>query len=252
MKRSLILILTLLITALPSRADGLKNVIIVSDSWPNFVNAEEEGYYMHVLREVYPDNQYRLILQIMPYSRALKMTQSNQAHIVLGIWANEHPPQQTSKYPVEIDLIDAVVRKKQMLVQGPMGMNGLRVMSRVGYAFDELLDKPASYVEHADMTAMLNMLLNGRTDVILGFKTKILEDFNNLNTPAELKFVEDVLSEFVVFGFCSSTQCDQLRTRFDTRYEQLHRDGFIKRTMKANTQRTAATPPLTPINELIE
>jgi len=245
---ALVLICQLFLTA---QANEKQVINIVSEEWPGFVNASGNGYYMELLRETFPAEHYQLNLQITPYSRALKMTQGNEAHIVLGIWANEHPNELISRYPVEIDLIDAVVRNKETLMQGSGGFNGLRVMSRMGYGFDDLLDSPASYEERVEMDAMLNMVSNGRTDAVLGYKEKILPELKKAGL-GNLKIVEDALSEFVVFGFCSTSECDDMRTHFNTEYERLHRNGFVAKSIVNNSQRPGATPPLTPMDELAQ
>jgi len=239
----------LAITSQSTLAETRKSILVVSEEWSGFVNAAGEGYYMDLLREIFPAHQYELDLKITPYARSLALAKSDKAHIVLGIWANEFPNERISHYPIEVDLIDAIVREKQLMVQGPSSFNGLRVLSRTGYGFDVLLDRPLSYTERIDVPAMLHMISNNRADVLLDYKQEITPALRRSNYK-NLKLVENVLSEFVVFGFCGSHECDELKRTFDARYTELYHTGFIDRSIRKHTGKGAAVPPLTPMQEL--
>lgn len=232
-----------------SQANARQSIVIVSEEWPGFVDAQGQGYYMDLLRKIFPKTEYDLELRLTPYSRSIKLAKENKAHIVLGIWANEYPNEHISHYPVEIDLVDAIVREKQVMIQGASAFNGLRVLSRTGYGFDVLLDRPLSYTERIDMPAMLYMVSNNRADVFLGYKEKVKPALTKAGHK-NLKLVENVLSEFVVFGFCSNRDCDQMRRTFDARYVELYHSGFVSDSIRSNTGKDAAVPPLTPMQEL--
>jgi hypothetical protein len=96
---------------------------------------------------------------------------------------------------------------------------------------------------------MLHMISNNRADVLLDYKQEITPALRRGNYK-NLKLVENVLSEFVVFGFCGSRECDELKRTFDARYIELYHSGFIAQSIRRHTGKDAAIPPLTPMQEL--
>lgn len=239
--------LLLLILAIPAKAETI-NISIVSDEWLGFVTKEGKGYYLDVLNRAFPAPDYTIQLTILPYSRALHQVQKDEADIVLGIWANEHPIAQLSHYPVEMDILDAAMRIDHPTITGPKSFNQLRVLSRVGYQVDQLLDQPEQYNEHIDLKKMLKMVASNRADALIDFKSAMqpaldkLIQHNGLENP--LTLVENALTEYVFFGFCSLPKCKKLKATFDQAYLKLYLQGAIVDFLLANQQKKEALAPL--------
>ncbi len=231
-------------------------ITVVSDEWQGFVTKEGQGYYLDILRKTFPSPNYRLKLSILPYSRALYQVQRNQADIVLGIWANEHPISQLSHYPVENDILDAIMRADHNQITGPESFNELRVLSRIGYQVDQLLNQPENYVEHVEIEKMIKMVTSNRADALIDYKSAIMPVLQNLNKRDELHnpltLIENALTEYVFFGFCALPKCLHLKQKFDKAYLHFYQTGDIEKALLANQQELSALPPLIPASEVLE
>ena len=104
-----ILLITSFINLTVIASESKITIQVASDHWPGFVNQQGKGFYMDILHQVFPPEHYDIQLTIFPYARALNQIQHNRADIVLGIWANEHPSNQLSKFTVEVDIMDAAL-----------------------------------------------------------------------------------------------------------------------------------------------
>lgn len=245
----------LLILATPAKAETI-NISIVSDEWLGFVTKEGKGYYLDILNKAFPAPLYNIQLTILPYSRALHQVQKDDADIVLGIWANEHPTSQLSHYPVEIDILDAAMRIDHPEITGPKSFNQLRILSRIGYQVDQLLDQPEQYTEHVEVKKMLRMVSSNRADALIDFKSAMQPAMDSLIQSNELEaplvLVENALTEYVFFGFCSLEKCQQLKATFDQTYLKLYLQGAIERYLLANQQKKEALAPLIPAIRVLQ
>ena len=246
------LLLTVLISTFlgfqPAQAG--EPIIVVSDTWENFVSKDGTGYYLDLLRLAYPSPQYELELSILPYSRALHLIKNKQADIVLGIWANEYDHTLLSKYPVEVDLYDAVSRKGQVQITSVESFDDLRVIARVGYGIDSLLNSPKSYEEHTNIGIMLKMIQHERADILLDYTAELELAMNLQELNGVLVLQRNVLAEYAYFGFCSKPSCLTLKQKFDLSFIKLHQEGLVEDLLIENQQSTGALPPLKTIEEL--
>jgi len=224
-----------------------ERIEIVSDSWMNFVHADGSGYYLDLLKLTFPSPEYELNLTILPYARALHTIKAGKADIVLGIWANEYPPYLLSKYPVEADILDALIRKSQPEITNITSINRLRVIAKVGYGIDELLDSPISYDEYTSLETMIKMIQHERADVLFDYFEEMNAMVNFHDLKSQLIIKRGVLTQYAYFGFCSSARCSVLKQHFDEGFLQLYNYGTVKELLLKNKQSLRALPPLTPL-----
>lgn len=249
-----LILATLLTTLQASSSEESTEILIVSDEWQGFVNQQGEGYYLDILEQIFPKPQYTINLVIFPYARALKQVQYNKADIVLGIWANEHPSSQLSQYPVEIDLLDAAMPIEHFNPEAKINtkfFNQLRVLAKVGYQVDELLDQPQNYSEYVNIDRMLKMLASDRADALIDYRASLEPAITHLGLEEQLTVIDNVLTEYVYFGFCSTKHCRSLRQRFDREYLKLYQQGAIKQHIINNHQSLDIFPPLIPVDEVL-
>jgi hypothetical protein len=230
-------------------------ILVVSDNWHGFVDQQGQGFYMDILHRIFPANKFHIELKILPYARALNQVQKDKADLVLGIWANEHPSRQLSQYPVEVDIMDAALPVASNQPTIPVKVhffNQLRVLSRVGFQVDELLDNPMDYTEHVALEKMVRMLASNRADVLIDYETAMAPIIKELGLEDELIIINNVLTEFVYFGFCSTSKCLALKKYFDQEYLSLHQQGEIKQALKDNDLSPDHHPPLIPLEQVLE
>jgi polar amino acid transport system substrate-binding protein len=236
----------ILCTPCTTQAEQQIQINIVSDEWQGFVTQEGTGYYLDLLRLVFPSPRYKLNITIYPYSRAIHKVQSNSADIVLGIWANEHPTNLLSTYPVETDILDALMRSTHPAITGPESFDQLRVLAQTGYGLDELLHTPFSYEERVELSNMIKMVKSNRADVLIGYHFEIEAVVQELGLQRQLVIIKHVLTEHAYFGFCSTEKCIKLKGLFDESFLDLHQRGIIKKLLMDNDQSPSAEPKLRP------
>ena len=67
MPKKWLLIFTVIYTTLNvPTLNASERIELVSDSWIDFVSADGSGYYLDLLREVFPSPEYELSLSIHP------------------------------------------------------------------------------------------------------------------------------------------------------------------------------------------
>jgi len=229
-----------------TQAEQKIQINIASDEWQGFVTQEGTGYYLDLLRLVFPSQKYKLNIAIYPYSRSIYMVQNNNADIVLGIWANEHPASQLSSYPVETDIFDALMRPAHPAITGPESFDQLRVLAQTGYGLDELLHNPFSYKESVELSRMIKMVKANRADALIGYHFELEEIMQELGFQNQLVIIKHVLTEHAYFGFCSTEKCFKLKSLFDESFLDLHQKGIIKKLLMDNNQSPSAEPKLKP------
>ncbi len=69
----------------------------------------ETDYYYNLLYSIYDDNNYDIKIIYMPFSRAMLQVSNGSADLVLGVYSGFSPSNWYSRYPVEIDRVDAAV-----------------------------------------------------------------------------------------------------------------------------------------------
>ena len=239
-----LLIFTVIYTTLNvPTLNASERIEVVSDSWINFVSADGSGYYLDLLREVFPSPEFELNVSIQPYSRALNTMKRGKADIILGIWANEHPTALLSQAPVEVDLYDALMRKSFSDITDIQSINQFRVITRVGYGIDEIIDNPVSYGEHIELEAMINMITHGHADVLFDFHEDMEPVLKRKNLINSTVIKRNVLAQYAYFGFCSSPKCLTFKQQFDQRYLVLHQKGIVKKLLIKNKQPLKSIPP---------
>lgn len=244
MPKKWLLIFTVIYTTLNvPTLNASERIELVSDSWIDFVSADGSGYYLDLLREVFPSPEYELSLSIQPYSRALNTMKNGHADIILGVWANEHPSTLLSRAPVEVDLYDALMRKEFSDITDIQSINQFRVITRVGNGIDEIIDHPISYGEHMDLEAMINMITHGHADVLFDFHENMEPILKRKQLHNFVIIKRSALAHHAYFGFCSNTRCLSLKQKFDQRYLELHQQGMVKKLLLKNKQPLKSIPP---------
>lgn len=244
MPKNWLLIFTIIHTLNIPTLIASEPIELVSDSWVNFVSADGSGYYLDLLREVFPSPEFELNLTIQPYSRAINTMTKGKADIILGVWKNEHPSNLLSQAPVEVDLYDALMRKSFSNITDIASINQYRVVTRVGYGIDEIIDRPVSYGEHIDLEAMINMVIHGHADVLFDYHEDMEPILKRKQLSDSIIIQRNTLTHFAYFGFCPSAKCLRLKKQFDQRYLELYKQGVIKALLLKNKQTLKSVPPL--------
>lgn len=204
-----------------------EEIKIATDVWEGYTAKNEEGFYFDLLKEIYPEPEYTLKIQFVPFKRSIKLLISGNADILLGAYPEDIPRKYQSTHPVEADSISAVV--PQAIYSNWKGSESLakkNVTSRTGYNLQKYVPKTTNYTEITSLKSMLLMLKRGRTDAVLDYEKDIQLLWEETQLGNDYRLITDFAHELVFFGF--SDKRDDLKQRFDAEFKKLYQSGKLK------------------------
>ncbi len=212
---------------------GAETILVATDEWATFSNKDGSGYYLDIIRAVYPSPQFDVKIEFVPYARSFMLVMEGKADIVLGIYDGDVPEPQRSTYPIEIDSVDALM-KKEMAQQwkGLESLSNMRVMARTDYGFGELLPKDVKYSEYHSLPSIVKMLVKGTIDAVLDYEADIEPLRKDTGLTDDFVYVRGVITKYVYLGFSKSRL--ELQQRFDQEYKTLYQSGKIKEFIMQN------------------
>lgn len=221
-----LLLSALLILASPfsTAASAPRSIKVVTD-----VELVATGYYYNLLHSVFDPHQIALDITYMPYSRAIQQLQKGKADVLLGTYPGFFDASWYSKYPVEIDTVDALISpqlNKQW--QGPQSLQGKNIGAAFGYAYDQVFKLNANYREYRNIDSMLKMLASGRIDAILDYRVNILPAKKRLNFGKQFVLKQSIFTMPIYFVFYPSEHGLHHKTIFETEMAKLITNGELK------------------------
>lgn len=213
-----------------------EQILVVTDEWEGYTSKEGKGYYIELLQKIYSDPDDHLNVVIVPYARSIGMVAAGKADIVLGIYRGEMADKHLASHVVEQDLVDILVSDSiYQSWKGIETLEGLVVLAKIGYAFDDVTGVKMKYAEKSSLEGMVKMLSVGRADGILDYKADLLPFVKNEGLDKKgYHIIESVLSSPIYFGFADTAKAAKLKARFEKGFEALYHSGEVKRLMDKN------------------
>ncbi|OEG75658.1 ABC transporter substrate-binding protein [Shewanella colwelliana] len=205
----------------------------VTDHWPKYSNLDGTGYYIDLLRHVFPEPDYQLELDIVPFSRALFLVNQQRVDVGLGFYRGDVDPSYYSEIPVEVDRVDAAVTPELAAVWKDItSLKQKKVQAMLAYRFDSFISVPMYYEESSELLLMLNHVNDGKIDALLDYKRSMISLASHLDHPRQYVIIENVLNPAVYFVFPQTEKGKRLKVRFDKQMQQLIKSGDIEQLFK--------------------
>ncbi|MCL1161160.1 ABC transporter substrate-binding protein [Shewanella chilikensis] len=198
MNRICCLLLALLTFVWPAIAEPTK-IQIATASWVGYTETNGEGYYFELLRRVFPEPEWQLEIQFVPFPRSLYMLEREQVDMVLGLYLGDISKGIYSAHKVETEVIDAAVTPELASVWQGM----------------------------VSLTHRKRKVNEGKIDAVLDYKPDMQPLLSQLEQPRKLVLIEDVLRADVYFAFANNPKGLELKALFDQGIEQLERSGEL-------------------------
>jgi hypothetical protein len=179
-----------------------EDITVVTDIWEDYTNEDETGFYLDVLREVFPFPQYNLIIQYLPYKRAIYMVEQGEADITTGVNPGDMPDKYLAMEYVEKDTVDMLVKKE--LAENWQGLKSLKnkyVVAKIGYNFENFFEVPVHYKEKTQLLNMMKMLRAGRVDAVLDYKNDLEKLWDKAELTDDYVIVERVIVNDAYYAF---------------------------------------------------
>lgn len=218
---------SLMLTAL-TRAEDL---VIATDVWEGYTSKDERGYYIELLRTIFPPPAYTVKFEFVPFKRSIRMLESGKADIMLGAYPKDIPDAQLGKYPTDADSVSAVVNKELAANwQGQASLTNKIVVAKNAYGFDRYFQTPIKYTEKDNLRSMLQMLKRGRVDAVLDYKKDIQLLWKPLDLDAQFVALDGVIHENVYPGFAEGNP--EIKQHYEKSFLQLYKSGEIHKLMR--------------------
>ncbi|GLK90452.1 substrate-binding periplasmic protein [Pseudomonas turukhanskensis] len=200
---------------------------LASEVWAGHTNADGSGIAWDVLRAVFEPAGISLKIHSVPYTRSVGLVQRGGADAWVGSYLNEI--QEGVFYPrwnYDADDITAL-----SLVDAPpinlQNAGSFRLAWVRGYAYEKYLPHLNHYQEVYRRDGILSMLEMKHVDFYLDALTEVQDVLKEADDPTQFRTTE--LTKLPLYlGFADTPDGHALAQVFDTRMEQLVKDGSLR------------------------
>lgn len=217
-------IFCLLLAVLPVSICAAQPIVVnvATASWDDFANRDETGYYFELLQRVFPEPEWQLKVQFMPFARSLYLVEHNRTDITLSVYKGDTKKALLTENTVEVDSIDvAVTAELAATWTGLESLSQKRVQAMLAYRYNMLTPVPMYYEE----SSMLNSLNAGRIDAVLDYKSNLLMYVPKLKAPQNFVIIQGVLKAETYFAFANTEKGQMLKHHFDLAHKRLIDSG---------------------------
>lgn len=215
---------------MPLHAIAVETIRFVSDEWVGYSQKDGKGYYLELLKAIFPPPEYRIEQTIVPYERAMHQIESKTADVSASASPGSVEDALYSADVTDLDVIDAAVFKGSFPDwKGIESLKDKTVVAKIGYEFSEYTQIPMRYSEKPNLEGMLQMLLAHRVDAVLDYKKDIDKAITNVNRKDDIELKLGVLHGDLYFVFANSPMGKRLKARFDQEFPKLKASGELKR-----------------------
>lgn len=221
-------IFCLLLAVLPVSICAAQPIVVnvATASWDDFANRDETGYYFELLQRVFPEPEWQLKVQFMPFARSLYLVEHNRTDITLSVYKGDTKKALLTENTVEVDSIDVAVTPELAATwTGLESLSHKRVQAMLAYRYNMLTPVPMYYEESSDMLTMLNSLNAGRIDAVLDYKSNLLMYVPKLKAPQNFVIIQGVLKAETYFAFANTEKGQMLKHHFDLAHKRLIDSG---------------------------
>lgn len=200
-------------------------LVIVSEAWTDYTNADGTGLAWDLMRKVFESAGYRVSPRVVPYTRAVGLVQRGEA----DIWIGSYKDEANSLYPrwnYDTDHVYAIG-----LVSRPSPDINLLDQYKLawvrGYQYQRYLPSIKRYTEVQRRNGILAMLDLGRVDYYIDALNEIQTLLRD--SPRQSAYKVTHLIELPLYlGFTDSPRGRQLRELFDRRMDELVPSGQLR------------------------
>ena len=211
------------------RAKPTKKITAVSSHWINFTNKDGSGGYWEVLEKSLK-GKYTIEKMIVPWKRAVRMFQNQEAQILLGAYS-DLPGAVYPKHHIDVDSVDVIFKKAHF--QNYSKLKDMRHKSvgwRRGYSrdFKPHFTFPVVIREFDNVESGLRQLAAERIDFILDYRTDIIPVAKKLGLNMNDYQLSVAFSGNKVYACFGGGEAKNIRDTFDLGFTQLLKSGELK------------------------
>ena len=223
--RWLVLLSILLGGASVQAAPVLHPLLMVSEEWSGYTNADGTGLAWDLLRKVFEPAGYKARTRTEPYTRAAGLVERGEA----DLWVGSYKDETASLYPRWNYDVDHVYALGLSARSGPdislLGQYQLAWLRN--YQYQRYLPGIKHYTEVQRRTGILSMLDLGRVDYYIDALSEIQALLGESPQQSAYK-VTHIIELPLYIGFTDSPKGHRLRALFDQRMDELVPSGQLR------------------------
>lgn len=205
-----------------------QTIHLVTESWLGYTNEDGSGFYFDILKQVFPEKDWQLKIDIAPFSRVRYLLNHERADMALGFYAGDKTKAIYSSQPVEVDSVDIALTPEMAEVwNGLESLSFKKVQAMLKYRYDEFIDVPMYYEESSSLLEMLNRVNRGHIDAVLDYKPAMLDKVANLSQPRQFVILDNVFRTEIYFVFAKNEKGERLKAHFDIELQKMIDSGEL-------------------------
>jgi len=199
------------------------NILVVSDRWETWTNDDSSGLVFDILKFIYDDTEYNIIIKYMSYDSSVNFVIEKKADIVVGVYENEIENVIFPKWHFEIDNISAVYKKnKNIAWRNLETIKNNKCGFMKGYKYDKYLPVKFEIIEEEDRKILLEKLKNDEIDFYLDAAVDIYKTFKKTEIDTALFTDIKLLKTLkVYFCFADNEKGKLLANIWDSKYKSI-------------------------------
>lgn len=230
--RAVLVLLSVLMTALPLQADSGKTIRTAGPSWENFTNEDGSGLYHEIIREVFAG--YEVQHLYVSTVQANSMVAIGRADIKM-CETKEIDSLILARLPMyENDFYALFLWEVIGKWEGIQSLNGKKVVWRKGYYSELDFDVPVKFTEVRSGESALKMVRYGRADFYVDDINLIKHSFQSAGETfnPEIYGVEKVGSREYFPVFANTPRGRNLREYYEQEMLRLYKQGSLQEIYK--------------------
>ena len=211
----------------------INSINVATESWDKYTNQDGSGLFTDITRAIYEPQGIEVIVEFVPYKRALNLLERRKADAMYGTYSAEveaKPYLITPTNPIDKEQTLAIFkRSKVTLWQGQNSLINRELAWVRGYDYDTNLGIQVKKVsEVVDSQQGLSMLQADRFDFFLDHSGALIDTINRIDFDVSDYRMEPVIEEDLHMAFANTERGQELARIFDQGIAELKRSGDLK------------------------
>jgi polar amino acid transport system substrate-binding protein len=223
------------------QSSSAADILVVGAEFAQIYERNETGEFtglgVEILRSIARQNGDTLSFQILPWARAQKMVEDNQAQILVG-------PYKTTQRETRFVFAEKPFYRDEMVFYALKlakfqwdgrysSLQDKRIGVINGWAYGAQFEAQRKTLKIESANSLRNALLMLKAkhiDVLASNLRNTEALLNSLELAGEISAVANVIdSQDGYFAYCKQVSCDQLRVRFDSLFARLRESGELSK-----------------------
>jgi len=203
-------------------------IILSTESWPGFTNADQSGAYFDLVNLLLPKEQFALKVHFTIFSRALYDVEQQRADIALAISTNDSKKDiLLSANPMDQDRIVALYNPGRFSINSVDDLRKLRLAWNLAYDYGRILDIDTNGYEVINTQQGIDLVNKNRVDAYLA-ELSLLKNYDRKIKLLSLTW-KPITTDDVYAGFASNEKGRYLKCYWDNAFNTALENGRLQR-----------------------